>query len=48
MAAREAFDGPWRRSTVTDRAALLGKIADLLQRDREQLATRRAWTPARR
>ena len=38
-AAREAFDqGPWRRSTVTDRAALLGKIADLLQRDREQLA----------
>src|SRR3954469_4858060 len=37
-AAREAFDGPWRRSTVTDRAALLAKIADLLQRDREQLA----------
>jgi Aldehyde dehydrogenase family len=38
-AAREAFDeGPWRRSTVTERAALLGKIADLLQRDREQLA----------
>ena len=37
-AAREAFDGPWRRSTVTDRAALLGKIADMLQRDREQLA----------
>ena len=27
-AAREAFDeGPWRRSTVTERAALLGKIA---------------------
>ena len=38
MAAREAFNGPWRRSTVTDRAALLGKIADMLQRDREQLA----------
>ena len=37
-AAREAFDGPWRRSTVTDRAGLLAKIADLLQRDREQLA----------
>src|SRR5580693_5557757 len=38
-AAREAFEeGPWRRSTVTDRSALLGKIADLLQRDREQLA----------
>ena len=37
-AAREAFDGPWRRSTVTDRSALLARIADLLQRDREQLA----------
>ena len=38
-AAREAFDeGPWRRSTVTERAALLSKIAELLQRDREQLA----------
>ena len=37
-AAREAFDeGPRRRSTLTDRTALLGKIADLLQRDREQL-----------
>ena len=22
VAAREAFDGPWRRSTVTDRTAL--------------------------
>ncbi len=38
-AAREAFDdGPWRRSTVTDRTALLAKIADLVQRDREELA----------
>ncbi|MGH3287535.1 MAG: aldehyde dehydrogenase family protein, partial [Streptosporangiaceae bacterium] len=38
-AAREAFDeGPWRRSTMTERTALLAKIADLLQRDREQLA----------
>jgi betaine-aldehyde dehydrogenase len=38
-AAREAFDdGPWRRSTVTERTALLTAIADLLQRDREQLA----------
>jgi betaine-aldehyde dehydrogenase len=38
-AAREAFDtGPWRRSTVTERATLLGKIADLLQQDREELA----------
>src|SRR5438105_5771472 len=38
-AAREAFDdGPWRRTTVTERAALLDTIADLLQRDREALA----------
>src|ERR1700689_3557917 len=38
-AAREAFDaGPWRRTTVTERAARLGKIADLLQQDREELA----------
>ncbi|MBV9096334.1 MAG: aldehyde dehydrogenase family protein [Streptosporangiaceae bacterium] len=38
-AAREAFDaGPWRRSAVTERAALLMRVADLLQRDREQLA----------
>ena len=38
-AARDAFDeGPWRRSTVTERAALLSGVADLLQRDREDLA----------
>src|ERR1700678_642032 len=36
-AAREAF-GSWRRTTVTERAALLNAIADLLQRDRESLA----------
>jgi betaine-aldehyde dehydrogenase len=38
-AAREAFDqGPWRQTSVPDRAALLARIADMLQRDREQLA----------
>ena len=38
-AAREAFDeGPWRRTTVTERTALLDSIAGLLQRDREELA----------
>ena len=38
-AAREAFDeGPWRRSTVGDRVALLTGIASLLQRDKEELA----------
>jgi len=39
-AAREAFDeGPWRRTTVTERAAVLTAIADLLQRERTELAT---------
>src|SRR5580658_6250273 len=38
-AAREAFDaGPWRRSTITERTTLLGRIAEMLQRDREQPA----------
>jgi betaine-aldehyde dehydrogenase len=38
-AAREAFDaGPWRRTVVTERSALLFRLAELLQRDREQLA----------
>jgi len=38
-AARDAFDaGPWRRSTMAERTALLGKVAGLLQRDKEQLA----------
>jgi betaine-aldehyde dehydrogenase len=38
-AARAAFDdGAWRATPAADRAALLDRIADLLQRDREQLA----------
>lgn len=38
-AAREAFDdGSWRRTTITERTTLLTSIADLLQRDREELA----------
>ncbi|OFJ55453.1 aldehyde dehydrogenase family protein [Mycolicibacterium grossiae] len=38
-AARNAFDeGPWRATTAGHRAALLDRIADLLQRDRERLA----------
>jgi betaine-aldehyde dehydrogenase len=38
-AAREAFDdGPWRRTTSGERVALLTKVADLLQRDKEELA----------
>ena len=39
-AARSAFDdGPWRTTPVTERAALLDCVADLLQRDREILAS---------
>ncbi|MFF3764702.1 aldehyde dehydrogenase family protein [Streptomyces sp. NPDC001922] len=38
-AARRAFDsGPWPHTPVADRAALLRRVADLLQRDREDIA----------
>ncbi|MEU3963362.1 aldehyde dehydrogenase family protein [Streptomyces buecherae] len=38
-AARRAFDsGPWPRTPVAERAALLRRVADLLQRDREEIA----------
>ncbi|MDG4666564.1 aldehyde dehydrogenase family protein [Mycobacterium sp. 236(2023)] len=38
-AARAAFDeGTWRATPVTERAALLDRVADLLQRDKEALA----------
>lgn len=38
-AARTAFDdGAWRATPVAERAALLDRIADLLQRDKEALA----------
>ncbi|MEE1927960.1 aldehyde dehydrogenase family protein [Streptomyces sp. TRM 70351] len=38
-AARRAFDaGPWPRTPVAERAALLRRTADLLQRDREEIA----------
>ncbi|MCM2577965.1 aldehyde dehydrogenase family protein [Streptomyces meridianus] len=38
-AARRAFDtGPWPTTSVADRAALLRRVADLLQRDREEIA----------
>ncbi|MEU9982773.1 aldehyde dehydrogenase family protein [Streptomyces sp. NPDC050856] len=37
-AARTAFDeGPWPRTPVAERAALLRRVADLLQRDREEI-----------
>ncbi|WP_269853636.1 aldehyde dehydrogenase family protein [Streptomyces sp. RPT161] len=38
-AARRSFDeGTWPRTTVAERAALLRRVADLLQRDREAIA----------
>jgi betaine-aldehyde dehydrogenase len=39
-AARAAFDDPggWRATPVAERAALLRRVADLLQRDREAIA----------
>ena len=38
-AARAAFDdGAWRATPVAERAALLDRVADLLQRDKEELA----------
>ncbi len=39
QAARRAFDeGPWRRTTATERGELLRRVAGLLARDREELA----------
>jgi betaine-aldehyde dehydrogenase len=38
-AARAAFDtGPWRRTPAAERGALLRRVADLLMRDKEQIA----------
>jgi len=38
-AARDAFDnGPWPRMTVEERSAKLHKLADLIERDAEELA----------
>lgn len=38
-AARRAFDeGTWPHTTTAERAALLRRVADLLQRDREEIA----------
>ena len=38
-AARTAFDtGPWPRTPTAERAALLRRVADLLQRDKDTIA----------
>ncbi|KAJ5357060.1 Aldehyde/histidinol dehydrogenase [Penicillium concentricum] len=38
-AAREAFEGPWRKVTPSDRGRMLTKLADLFERDMETLAS---------
>jgi betaine-aldehyde dehydrogenase len=39
LAARAAFDtGPWRRVAAVERGALLRRVADLLVRDKEEIA----------
>ncbi|KAF2147642.1 putative aldehyde dehydrogenase [Myriangium duriaei CBS 260.36] len=43
-AARAAFeDGPWREMTATDRGRLLYKLSDLIEQERELLATVETW-----
>jgi len=43
-AARRAFDdGPWRRTTPAERAALLLTLADLVERDADLLADLEVW-----
>jgi len=37
-AARKAFDGQWRQTTIRDRAKLLNRIAELIDRDAGKLA----------
>lgn len=37
-AARRAFDGPWRKAKPYERQALLLRLADLVERDYEELA----------
>jgi betaine-aldehyde dehydrogenase len=38
-AARRAFDdGPWRHTPATERSALLGRVADILERESETVA----------
>ncbi|KAJ5559182.1 Aldehyde/histidinol dehydrogenase [Penicillium sp. DV-2018c] len=38
-AAREAFEGPWKQVTPSDRGRMLTKLADLFERDMETLAS---------
>ena len=47
-AARRAFDtGPWPRTPAADRGRLVGKLADLIERDAEELAALESWDTAK-
>jgi aldehyde dehydrogenase (NAD+) len=37
-AAREAFEGPWRRISAVERANLLDKLANLIEKNQDELA----------
>src|SRR6202451_2404437 len=37
-AAREAFDGPWSRTTGSDRARMMWKLAELIEKNAAELA----------
>ncbi len=39
MAARTAFEGPWKKTSGTARGRLLMKLADLVEAEQETLAT---------
>ncbi|KAK5214782.1 mitochondrial aldehyde dehydrogenase [Exophiala xenobiotica] len=42
-AARAALDGPWQELSGTERGALLQKLADLIDAEKETLATVETW-----
>ncbi len=47
-AARRAFDtGSWPRTPAADRGRLVGKLADLIERDAEDLAALESWDTAK-
>ncbi|SIQ75170.1 aldehyde dehydrogenase (acceptor) [Alkalispirochaeta americana] len=47
-AARRAFDkGDWARTPASERGALVGKLADLIERDAEELAALESWDTAK-
>jgi betaine-aldehyde dehydrogenase len=47
-AARRAFDsGEWANTPASERGALVGKLADLIERDAEELAALESWDTAK-